>query len=325
MKKTAIAPSNVAFIKYWGRVDEQLKIPTNNSISMNLSNLTTKTTVEFSDQYEEDDITINNEKNPKTVARVITHLDRIRHLANSKLHAKVVSLNNFPTATGLSSSASGFAALTVAGCVALGLQKSEKELSIIARIGSGSACRSIPNGFVEWHKGDSSTTSYAETIYPADWWNIVDLVVCISDSKKTIPTTDGQMYASTSPLFTDRLKNIENKIDSLKKAISNKDFEQFGTIVEQEALDLHTIMLTSTPQLDYLYPETRAVMEYVVSIRSGGTPAYFTVNTGHNVHVITTIEMMSKVKNKLIAEFPSCVIIENKPTSGAHTINSDLF
>ena len=122
MKATAIAPSNIAFIKYWGKKDEELKLPENGSISMNLSNLTTTTTVEFDKKYKEDKIIINNQEEENSGSRAIRHLDRVRSLAKINLKAKVVTNNNFPTGTGLSSSASGFAALTVAGSAAVGLK-----------------------------------------------------------------------------------------------------------------------------------------------------------------------------------------------------------
>ena len=164
-KITARAYSNIAFIKYWGRKDEILRLPTNGSISMNLSNLFTTTTVEFSSQYTADEITINGKKDELMNNRVIRHLDIVRKLKKVETRAKVVSINNFPTGTGLSSSASGFAALTLAAAKSIGLHLSEKELSILARQGSGSACRSIPNGFVEWENGEKSEDSYAKTIF----------------------------------------------------------------------------------------------------------------------------------------------------------------
>src|SRR3989344_2976508 len=156
MKETAIAPSNIAFTKYWGRKDELLRLPENGSVSMSLSNLLTTTTVEFSKDYEKDEVIING-KTPKDIEieRVVTHLDRVRKLAKINLKAKVSSNNNFPIAVGLSSAASGFAALTLAASKAAGLNLSEKELSILARQASGSACRSIPNGFVEWLDGNT--------------------------------------------------------------------------------------------------------------------------------------------------------------------------
>jgi len=165
-KATAIAPANIAFIKYWGKKDERLRLPMNSSVSMNLSNVFTKTTVKLLPHLKRDEIVFLGEKTTKKEEkRAIKHLERIRKKARIKTKAKVVTRNNFPKATGLASSAAGFAALTLAGTAAAGLKLSKKELSILARLGSGSACRSIPDGFVEWKKGTSSLTSYARMLF----------------------------------------------------------------------------------------------------------------------------------------------------------------
>jgi len=160
MKATAKAPANIASIKYWGRKDEKLRLPANDSISMNLSEVFTITTVEFSESYKKDEVKLVGKKlDRKEEKRIIDHLDRVRNLAKIKTFAKVVTKNNFPTGTGIASSASGFAALTVAAVKASGLEFSERQLSILARQGSGSACRSIPDGFVELKSGSSSDSS----------------------------------------------------------------------------------------------------------------------------------------------------------------------
>lgn len=325
MKATAIAPSNLAFIKYWGLVDEKLRIPTNGSISMNLSNLTTTTTVQFSANYKTDDITINGKKNSKQMNRVVEHLNRIRKIKDTKIYAKVVSKNNFPTSTGLSSSASGFAALTLAAGAALDIHLSEKELSILARHGSGSACRSIPGGFVEWHKGTSSDTSYAETIYPPDWWDIVDIVVCVSIKEKTVPTTKGQTYAFTSPFFKERLNQIDDKIRQIKQSIHDRNFIKFGEIIEQEALELHNIMKTSTPSLTYMLPETITVINKVMQLRKEGMPIYFSLNTGQNVHILCQKENAISIKKIMKQLTVSKEIILNDITTGAQLDTSHLF
>jgi len=250
MKATAVAPTNIAFIKYWGKKDEELRLPANGSISMNLSDLTTTTTVEFSQQYVEDSVIINDGIDESQSTRVIKHLDLIRKKADLKLKAKVVSVNNFPDGTGLSSSASGFAALTLAAAKAAGLNLDEKELSILARQGSGSACRSISDGFVEW-VGEG-----ARSIYQKDYWDIVDVVAIISQEKKDVSSTEGQKTVRSSPFFQTRLNKIDEKIKRFKKTLETKNFTEFGKIIEEEALELHAIMLTSTPSLIYWQSET---------------------------------------------------------------------
>lgn len=325
MKATATAPSNIAFTKYWGKKNEDLKIPENGSISMNLNNLLTTTTVEFNPEYKKDSVVINNKNDLKESEKVIKQLDLIRKRTKKFLKAKVVSINNFPIGTGLSSSASGFAALTLAATKAIGLNLTEKELSILTRQGSGSACRSIPDGFVEWIGGDSSETSYAKSLYPSKYWTIVDVVAIISKERKDIPSTDGQKLARTSPFFITRLNNINKKINQFKKSLETKNFTEFGQIIENEALELHAIMLTSTPSLIYWQPETVKLMKLVKKWRSEDLEVYFTINTGQDVHLIieekNTKELIQKLKG--IKEVKNIII--NQPSVGARLTEKHLF
>lgn len=325
MKATAVAPSNIAFIKYWGRKDEILRLPENGSISMNLSNLLTTTTVEFSPNFKKDLIIINDKKEKNEGSRAIKHLDRIRKIAKIIHKAKVVSKNNFPTGTGLSSSASGFAALTVAASNAAGLRLSEKELSILARQGSGSACRSIPDGFVEWLDGESNETSYAVSLFPQNHWDIVDIVAIVSKNKKEVSTTEGQKLAKSSPFFPVRLERIKAKIKLIKKYMKEKDFPAFGKLLEEESLELHAIMLTSIPSLIYWLPGTLKVMHAVKRWRQEGLQVYFTVNTGQDIHLICQKKDVEKVvkKAKEVSDVKNTIV--NYSSKGAHLISDNLF
>ncbi len=326
MKSTAIAPSNIAFTKYWGRKDEELRLPENGSISMCLSNLLTTTTVEFSKDYEKDEVVINGGGLEEGEAgRVIKHLDRIRKLANIEHQAKVVSNNNFPSGTGLSSSASGFAALTLAASKAAGLELSEKELSILARQGSGSACRSIPSGIVEWLDGYTSDTSYAIQIFQPEWWDIADVVAVVSEGKKEVSTSVGQQTATSSPFMDVRKSHMEEKNELCKKLIQEKNFKEFGELIEAEALELHTIMLTQRPALIYWTPGTLRIMKLVSHWRADGVPVYFTINTGQDIHLICEQKDVEAVKNKLkdIEEVKD--IIVNTPGEGTRLSENHLF
>ena len=325
MKATAVAPSNIAFIKYWGVKDEVLRLPKNGSISMNLSNLLTTTTVEFNSDFYQDSITVNNVQEIIEGNRVIKHLDRIRSLAKIQYKAKVISKNNFPTSTGLSSSASGFAALTVAAAAAAGLKLSEKELSILARQGSGSACRSIPDGFVEWLDGDTSETSYAVSLYPKDHWDIIDVVAVVSTNKKEISSTEGHKLATTSLFFDRRLQLNKEKMRLVKRYIKEKNFTAFGNVIEAEALELHAIYLTSQPSLIYLLPASLRLLHLVKKWRQEGLEVYFTLNTGQDVHIICEKKNAKKVVKKLseMEEVQNTII--NYPSKGAHLIKKHLF
>lgn len=325
MKATAIAPSNIAFIKYWGKKNEELRLPENGSISMNLSNLLTTTTVEFNKNLEKDIVVIDGRADLSEEKRVIQHLDRIRDLAKLKLKARVISLNNFPSGTGLSSSASGFAALTLAASWAAGLNLSEKEITILARQGSGSSCRSIPDGFVEWLDGKTSDTSYAVSIFPPQYWSIADVVAVVSEQRKEVGSTEGQRIAASSPFFKVRLSRIKNKIKLIKKLIKEKNFPKFGELIEAEALELHAIMLTSKPSLIYWLPGTVRIMKLVKKWRSNGLLVYFTINTGQDIHLICEKKDVEKVCSRLkkIEEVKNIII--NYPSVGARVISGHLF
>lgn len=229
MKATAMAPANIALIKYWGKKDEKLRLPLNSSISINLSEIFTCTTVEYADDLAEDLFLLDQKViQGKERERVVVHLNNIRKLAGIKLKARVESKNNFPKGTGLASSASGFAALTLASAKAAGLDLSEKQLSVLARIGSGSACRSISSGFVEWKQGVSHSSSYAYSLYPPEYWDVADVVAVVGEVNKSVPSTQGQTLAQSSPFLEVRLSGMVQKLAELKLALKHKDFTKIG-------------------------------------------------------------------------------------------------
>ena len=198
---SAAAHPNIAFIKYWGNEDQALRIPANSSISMNLKELETRTTVSFDTSIKDDHLFLNgNPVAADTLDRVSSLLGRVRKIAEIKTFAKVESENNFPAGAGIASSASAFAALSLAASSAAGLSLSERELSRLARTGSGSASRSIPGGFVEWQAGSDHESSFAVSIADPDHWDLVDLIVLISQDHKETGSTQGHSLADTSPL-----------------------------------------------------------------------------------------------------------------------------
>lgn len=325
MKATAVAPSNIAFIKYWGRKDEVLRLPENGSLSMNLSGLQTTTTVEFSPEFIKDSVEINGTQESNEGSRAIKHLDRVRTIAKISHFAKVITKNNFPIGTGLSSSASGFAALTVAAASAAGLKLSEKDLSILARQGSGSACRSIADGFVEWVDGDTSDSSYSKSLYPANYWDLADVVAVVSEGRKDVATSDGQKLIGSSPFFSVRKSHIQEKLQLAKKLLFEKNFPKFGELIEAEALELHAIMLTSRPSLIYWTPGTLSIMKLTKKWRKEGIPVYFTINTGQDIHLICEQKSVEQVKNKLSGLSEVKEIIVNLPAVGTKLTETHLF
>jgi len=281
--------SNIAFIKYWGNRDNALRLPSNGSISMNLRGLETVTTACFSKRFSEDRFILNHvEQSGEALARMSKHIDFIREMAQSRERVSVVSENSFPTGVGIASSASGFAALTVAACSALELGLNERELSRIARLGSGSACRSIPGGFVEWPATDNEHDSFASPFAGPDHWALVDLVAVVSERHKAVGSTGGHALASTSALQSARVADTPRRLMICREAITNKDFLTLANIIEEDTLMMHGVMMTSRPSLIYWNPPTMAVMSHVLELRMSGIPVAFTIDAGPNVHVIST-------------------------------------
>lgn len=299
---TAEAHPNIAFIKYWGNRDNTLRLPMNGSISMNLDGLTTRTSVSFQPSLPFDELVINgHEIAGAGLQRVSQILDLIRGMSNIKDHAEVVTENNFPSGAGIASSASAFAALALAGSKAAGLNLSERELSRLARRGSGSASRSVPGGFVEWQAGTTDEDSFAFSIAPPDHWTLVDLVAVVSAAHKKTGSTEGHAIAPTSPLQAARVEDAPRRLDLCRQAILQKDFNSFASIVELDSDMMHAVMMTSAPALHYWQPASLAVMESARAWRADGLPVCYTVDAGANVHVITVESEAHVVEKNLRA------------------------
>lgn len=299
---TALAHPNIAFIKYWGIKDIHLNIPVNSSISMNLESLYSKTEVVFNPSLKQDQLFINGENitdGPK-FTRVTSFLNIIRSMANFALKATVKSLNNFPIGTGIASSASAFAALSLAGSKAANLDLPEKDLTKLARRGSGSASRSIPDGFVEWQAGFDDASSYAYSIAPSTYWNLVDLITIIATKHKEISSEKGHTIADTSPLQSARILDTNRRLKLCRSAILNKDIELLAEIVELDSNMMHAVMMTSTPPIFYWLPATLKIMQTVINLRKKGIPVFYTIDAGPNVHVVCESSYANLIKDELM-------------------------
>jgi len=297
---TALANPNLAFIKYWGNRDNTLRLPSNGSISMNLDGLYTRTTVSFQPSLPYDELIINgHEVMGAGLDRISYILDIIRGMANIYDQAEVISENNFPSGAGIASSAAAFAALALAGSKAAGLELSEPELSRLARRGSGSAARSIPGGFVEWQAGESDEDSFAFSIAEPGHWDLVDCVAIVSAAHKKTGSTEGHSVAPTSPLQAARVADAPRRLEICRRAILERDFDAFASIVELDSDMMHAVMMTSTPQLHYWKPASLEVMNYVRQWRMDGLPVCYTVDAGPNVHVLCPESEVHIVEKKL--------------------------
>ena len=299
-KVTAIAHPNIAFIKYWGNRDSTLRLPANASLSMTLSNLQTNSTVLFDDGLEADQIEINGSPaSDKAANRVTVHLDLIRTLSGVPSFAKIRSLSNFPAGAGIASSASAFAALTAAASNAAGLDLGMKQLSILARRGSGSAARSIFGGFVQLFSGEVNEDGYAEQLVPAEHWHLVDLVAVVTKEHKSTGSSAGHLLAPTSPIQAIRIQDAARRLEICKIAILQKDFQALAQIVEQDSNLMHSVMMTSAPPLLYLEPESISVMKHVTRWREDGLEVCYTIDAGPNVHCICSFEDSHEVERQL--------------------------
>mgnify|MGYP000846382395 CR=1 FL=1 len=304
-KITVRAGSNIAFIKYWGVADPAINLPLTSSVSMTLAEAHTTTTVAWQPASDLPADVVTVDSAPLTgdaLARIERHLDRIRSLAGVSHRAQVTSRNNFPMASGIASSASGFAALTVAACRALVLDLDATRLSALARLGSGSASRSLFGGFVLWERGVDDATSVARPLFPPDHWDLVDIVAVVSSAPKHVSSEGGHRLAASSPLNDARIAHAGKLLPDVIAAIRNRSLPELGPLIEMDALAMHAVMMTSTPNLIYWQPGTLEVIHAVQRWRKDdGLAAYFTIDAGPNVHVLCDGRDAGTVRHSLEA------------------------
>jgi diphosphomevalonate decarboxylase len=267
---------------------------------MNLGGLETRTTVAFEPSLKSDVLTLNGQSvNGASLERVSQFLDRVRGMAGINDFARIESKNNFPMGAGIASSASAFAALSLASTTAAGLHLDEAALSRLARTGSGSACRSIPGGFVEWLADGCDPDSGAISIAPPEHWDLCDCVAIISREHKPTGSTEGHALAHTSPLQKARVDGAPQRLVQCRNAILARDFAAFAEVTELDNNLMHAVMMTSRPQLLYWQPATVAIMKAVQTWRAEGLAACYTIDAGPNVHVICERADQEQVEARL--------------------------
>lgn len=302
----ARAYTNIALIKYWGKKNEELILPMNNSLSLTLDAFYTETEVIFSDSFTDDLFYLDHELQTEAATKKISRfLDLVRTQANTNKRAKVISHNFVPTAAGLASSASGLAALAGACNEALGLELDQQALSRLARRGSGSACRSIFGGFVEWEKGHDDQTSYAQQIPSNGFEDELAMVfVLINDQQKDVSSRDGmRRTVKTSHFYQGWLDSVETDLRELKQAIAEKSFQKMGEIMERNGLKMHGTTLAANPPFTYWSPDSLKAMQAVRELRASGIPCYFTMDAGPNVKVLVEKKNQTAVQAKFIELF----------------------
>lgn len=282
------APSNIALCKYWGKRDRELNLPINASLSVSLAHLGTRTALTPIDAPE-DQIYLNDElqvPGSQFARRITAFIDRLREPGQFSL--RVDTHNTIPTAAGLASSASGFAALARALNDSLQLELTSTELSVLARLGSGSACRSIYEGFVEWQMGERADGLDSHAVpLAARWPSLCIGLVKVDASVKAIDSRSGmQRTLETAHLYQSWPLQAAADLVALKEAIAARDFAQLGARAEHNALSMHATMIASWPPLVYWQPESLAAMQKVWTLRNQGVAVFFTMDAGPNLKLL---------------------------------------
>lgn len=297
-KGLAFAPTNIALCKYWGKRDDELNLPVTSSLSVALPDKGALTSLIPFDAGD-DVVLLNNRevsKDSSFVKRIVQFLDLFR--PEKKWHLQVNINMNIPVAAGLASSASGFASLASALNDLFDWKLSKRQLSILARLGSGSAARSFWNGFVEWHAGvqTDGMDSFAEPIQH-EWPELCVGILFIDNKEKPISSREAmQRTANSSALYANWPKKVSTDLVIIRQAIQVKNFPLLGGTVESNALSMHATMLSSWPPICYFLPETIAAMHKIWNLRKEGLNVYFTEDAGPNLKLLFLESEAEKVK-----------------------------
>ncbi|HSL83739.1 MAG TPA: diphosphomevalonate decarboxylase [Thermoanaerobaculia bacterium] len=331
-RATVSAPANIAFVKYWGARDLERALPWHPSISMTLEACRSVTTVEARAGLARDEVWLAGEDGRLEAAaegfarRVRGHLEAIRTRTGRAERFRVATRNTFPAAAGLASSATGFAALAVATARALDIEDDPRERSVLARFsGSGSAARSVLGGYVEWPSDPRDAESPAAQIAPASHWDLRCVVALLETGPKDVSSLDGHRRAPTSPHYSRRLELVPERLAAARRAIQDRDLPALGPLLEREAIELHTVAMTSEPPIFYWRPATLDVLAAVRGLRARGVAAWSTMDAGANVHVICPPEDEPRVAAALEAVPGIQGLIRDRVGDGPWEEDVDLF
>jgi len=320
---TARAGTNIALVKYWGKRDATLNLPAAGSMSLTLADLGSETTVRFAPDAGGHVLFAGTPADPRFAARVQRFLDLVRARAGISLPADVTTTNTVPTATGLASSAAGFAALALAASRAAGLDLSPAELSELARRGSGSAARSIFGGFAEMSAGTrpDGADAVAHGILDENAWDVRLCVAITAEGPKSIGSTVAmERTAITSPYYQGWLASVPADLDEARAAIAARDLPALGAVAERSALRMHACALGADPHILYWNPATVAAMNTVKQLRVGGTAAYFTIDAGPHVKVLCHSSDAPRVAAELAATPGVMRVLVLAPGKGSHIV-----
>ena len=290
---TAIAHPNFALIKYWGKSNVGGNIPAMSSLAITLDSMISETTVSFPDDLKLDTWILNEVEQP-SLGQIQPPCEHLKKISPIDQPCLIESKNNFPTAAGLASSASGIASLVSALDKVLGTKLSKQQMIEVAMLGSGSAARSLFPGFVLLDvKGKDIS---CETILEAEEWPL-NVIVCVtSTNQKTMSSRQGmEISRKTSPIYSDWVSNHQQDIELALQAIAEKNFHQLGKIAEQNCLKMHQVMKTSQPSIDYWNLATHTCVENVKDMQGKGMPVFFTIDAGPQVKIICEPDVSKEV------------------------------
>ncbi|MBS1121600.1 MAG: diphosphomevalonate decarboxylase [Deltaproteobacteria bacterium] len=322
---TARACANIALVKYWGKREGGLNLPATGSLSLTLDALTTQTTVTFDETLKVDELELDGQPaRPEAVSRITGFLDLVRSISGMPIRARVVSKNDFPTASGLASSASGFAALALAATRAAGLVLDPRALSILARRGSGSAARSVFGGFVRMHAGVKNEDAFAEPVARVAPGLVDQVRMVVAVVGGGVPKTYGsrsamEHTAATSPMYRAWLDLVPRDLELVEAALAAGDLEAIGTLAEANALAMHASAIAARPAILYWRPATLAVLAEVRGLRATGQAAWATMDAGPHVKVLTTIADAELVSRALV-DVPGVTTVRISGPGGPATI-----
>ena len=323
---TAISHPNIALVKYWGKSDVERNIPAVGSLSITLDGLSTTTTVRFDPELKADRLLFDGREAAEMVGRVAACLDRVRKSTGTNLHAVVETRNDFPTAAGLASSASGFAALVVAAGAALGSKLGRAELADLARQASGSAARSLYGGFAEIELVDRDDVREARTrqVLKPDQWPLRVVVAVAEAGPKAVGSTEGMVRTEqTSPFYPSWVETSGADLEDARRAIDRRDFQALADTSESSCLKMHAVMLSARPGLVYWKPTTLECMHRVRALRTGGTPVFFTIDAGPQVKAVCLPDAAESVARELAAVPGVQQVLESGLGEGARVVEAD--
>ncbi|UJR83866.1 diphosphomevalonate decarboxylase [Sandaracinus amylolyticus] len=318
-KADAIARANIALAKYWGKSDDRLNLPAVPSLSITLDPMRTETRVELDERLDADVFELDGKVAlPKETARVTAMLDRVRAESGIAAKARVTSRNHFPTASGLASSASGFAALAAASRAAYGLARDDAKASAMARRASASAARSIYGGFVELPAGEpGDDVLSAIPRHDASHWDLRVVVAVITEGRKDVGSREGMGHSrETSPYWRAWVESAPKMCAVIREAIAARDYERLGPVVEQSFTTMHALAFTSSPSTMYFQPASIAALQTVKQLRDRGVPVWPTMDAGPHVKAMCPGEAAAQVEEALAGTPGVLRVLHARPGAG---------